>query len=123
PTLAYRVIAREIAIVDPVTGLAITAPHITWDEAEVAVTADQALRAAHNADSGAKSQRGEQDAVQNFLREALASNEWEPAREIIIKAAETGFSETQLKKARSKLGVVIEQRQGKWWWRLIRVQL
>jgi putative DNA primase/helicase len=115
PTLAFQVVAMTIGQ-DEDTRLPITAPHVVWENDAVDITADEAVRAA--AGSGGK-QRGKQEAVQAFLRESLKSGQPVPAKDVIAAATKRGFSQDQLLRARTKLGVVTTQHSGGWTWQLI----
>jgi hypothetical protein len=127
PTLAYRTFIKDIPQLDPTTGQPIMdVPYIEWEDGEVTISANQALRAMHDADTGRGSeerQRGRQLEVQNFLREALASNEWMPSKLIIEEGARKGFSHQQLTDARNRIGVITEQRGRSWWWKLVPVEI
>jgi putative DNA primase/helicase len=116
PTLAYRVVEATIGQ-DEESRLPITAPHVVWEKDSVDITADEAVRAA----AGVGNQRGKQEAVQAFLREALKGGEPVPAKGIIAEATKQGFTYEQLRTARLKLGVVAEQPKGGegWVWQLI----
>jgi putative DNA primase/helicase len=118
PTLAFRVVAATIGQ-DEDSGLPITAPHVVWGKDTIDITADEAVRAA----AGGGKQRGKQQEIQAFLREALKSGQPVPAKDVIAKATERGYSQDQLLRARAKLGVVTEQPAGGgggWTWQLVR---
>jgi hypothetical protein len=129
PTLAYRVFIRDIPQLDPTTGQPISeVPYIEWESGEITISANQAVRAAHDAENGVHGgetqQFGKQEEVKAFLREALASHDWEPAKQVIARALERGFTEPQLKRARYKLGVLSDQLPGRkgFWWKWVEVQ-
>jgi putative DNA primase/helicase len=117
PTLAFKVVAATIGQ-DEDSGLPITAPHVVWENDSVDISADEAVRAATG--SGGK-QRGKQEAVQTFLRMMLKGGKPVPAKDVYAEATKHGFTEEQLRTARKKMGIVIEQPKGlggAWTWQL-----
>ncbi|QEC49430.1 hypothetical protein FSW04_18875 [Baekduia soli] len=55
--------------------------------------------------------------VRDWLADRLADGEM-GASVLVESAAAAGISESQLRHARQRLGVVVSQRQRQWWWRL-----
>lgn len=108
-TLAYRI--EQVIL----KGF-IKTPRVVWERDAVNITADEAVLAAAGKD---RKQRGEQDAVQNFLSDALQDGEPHPAMPIIETAAKLGFTENQLRTARRRLHVRSTQVAGGWLWQLI----
>jgi hypothetical protein len=112
PTLAYR-LATASGGVDAATGEAISISRVEWAE-EVGITADQALAAAAPA-ARAKSAPG----VVTFLLDILANG---PVAKTVIleRAAQRGFTEDQLRRAKAKAGIQAfketGKKDGRWFW-------
>ena len=105
PGLAYRFEQRIVS-------KGIVGSHIAWDNAPVAVTADEALRQAN-------SNRGKIADAKEFLRDHLSAGP--VAADTITEAAEhEDISDWMLRKACKKLGVVKAKDgfQGAWVWKL-----
>jgi putative DNA primase/helicase len=117
PTLVYRVEEVRVLVNLKTFPIDIPAPHVVWDKDSIDITADEAVRAA--AGGAGKQQRGQQNEVQDFLNEALKGGEPVPAKGVIEDAKKRGFTYEQLRTARTKLGVVAEQKAGGGWtWQL-----
>jgi hypothetical protein len=69
-------------------------------------------------DDEAKQRRSDTAWAKDICRTFLADGEWHPSACLITRAAEDGISERCLKRARSQLGVEVEQRADGWWCRL-----
>jgi putative DNA primase/helicase len=107
PTLAYQIREHEL-------GANIVAPRVTWDSEAVGVSADQAVQAAAGIRHGAA--RGEQAKVQHFLSEMLESGP-QPAQRIEAEACRRGYSRSQTKTAKQKLGIEsTKDGRGGWVW-------
>jgi hypothetical protein len=112
PTLAYRLVMASGGI-DGITGEPIEITRVEWCEA-VAITADQALAAAAPA---AKSKAA--GGVITFLHDMLANG---PVAKKVIqeRAAQRGFTDDQLRRARVKADIrtfkETGKKDGKWFW-------
>jgi DNA polymerase len=115
-TLAFRFATRE-AGVDPVTGEAIFAPFIVWDQGFVDVSATEALQAASEHKSP-----GEREKAKVLLLTMLADTKEVPADEIKDAAEAYGIASRTLRRAADDLKVEIKKEagkaHGKWFWSL-----
>jgi AAA domain/Bifunctional DNA primase/polymerase, N-terminal len=119
PTLAFRV--TEIIVgQDEDTRMSISAPRVVWEKDAVNITADEAVHAASAAASGSGQKGDDQKKAQAFLREILGDHEPVLAKEIYAEGKKRGFSEDQLKRAKSVVGGISVQktRESKWTWQL-----
>jgi AAA domain len=89
---------------------------LVWGE-ESDRTADD-LMVEH--DEEAKARRSDTAQAKDICRAVLARGDWVPSAVLIARAAEDGISERSLRRARSQLGVEVEQRADGWWCRLAR---
>jgi hypothetical protein len=91
-------------------------PAIVWDEGEVALSADEALRAAGRQ----AHEDGALDEAKAFLAELLAGGPL-PASEVKTEAAQAGISTATLRRARHDMGIKprhtgVPGTSGKWFW-------
>jgi len=106
PTLAYRI--KEEIVQDIIAGVIVTT-HVAWDAGPVDITADEAVAQAAAAN---KSKRDSAQAkVQAFLLE-LTEDGPVPVKKAIEEAAKRGFTEKQVRTARTKLGFTTVKRGG-----------
>jgi putative DNA primase/helicase len=98
--LAYRIVGCDL-------GNGISAPRVSWDHEPVNVTADQAL--AMSADATGKTPDGGNDALataMKFIEEEFLAKERIEAVDLVTWAKRAGISESTLRRAKQKLGIV-----------------
>jgi hypothetical protein len=112
--LAFHFDTKEVGV-DARSDTPIRAPYIVWEDGYVDVTATEALSAAsENRAPGAG------DEAKNFLA-ALLANGPVAAKEVEEAAECSGISERTLRRAKSKLKVVVQKSptpNGGWFWTL-----
>ena len=115
PTLAYRVEGKSFE--DPATNVDIITPRVIWDRDTVNISADEAVGAASGSALVGRARDAAQVKVQTFLLDILKNGAL-PQKRIEEEAAREGFSHSQLRTAKEKLGVISEKSgQGAWMWR------
>jgi hypothetical protein len=113
PMLAFR-LEQVVTQNDPL----IMAPRVVWEPGTIPMTADEAMAASAQAPDG---RQKEQKKLQSFLAERLQDGP-QLQTKIEKEAKAAGFSEKQLRYARTQLGVVSEKTrfgpEGAWMWNL-----
>jgi hypothetical protein len=96
------------------TSRGISISHLVWDDAPVFVTANEAIASA----TASRRERAS-DVAEQFLRDYLYARPM-LVDDVMKAARENGISETTLKRAKTKLGIIAEKKgyQGPWVWKL-----
>ena len=100
--LAYRI--ADIALPGPEFGTAIWAPYVQWEDAPVAISADQAMAAMAGGPEG----RTAIEEAKQFLIEMLGAGEI-AAKEVKAAADAQMISSATLRRAKSALGVQVKR--------------
>ena len=114
--LAYRI--ADAALPGPDHGSLIWAPYVTWEDATVTISADQAMAALASDPEG----RRAIDEAKKFLLDVLSVGQ-ESQKEIKRQAGEAGFHWRTVRRAKDLLGVEAIREggiaeKGRWIWRL-----